>query len=146
VKSLGIKKFQEGQQTAVQSSGAHHRNGNPNLTKEKKSMSDSTKAVLERDAVKVDPKHYKVELENDRVRVVRIKYGGKERSVMHQHRPGVVVFLTDAQCKFSYPDGKAEDIQAKAGEFLWFGEAWEHNSENLSDPGLEVIYVELKSC
>src|SRR2546422_5729557 len=38
------------------------------------------------DAVKVDPKHYKVELENDRVRVVRITYGPREKSVMHGHR------------------------------------------------------------
>jgi hypothetical protein len=32
------------------------------------------------DPVKVDPKHYKVEFENDRVRVVRIKYGPGEKS------------------------------------------------------------------
>src|SRR2546422_1391510 len=44
------------------------------------------------DAVKVDPKHYKVELENDRVRVVRITYGPREKSVMHGHRAGIGVF------------------------------------------------------
>ena len=37
------------------------------------------------DSVKVDPKHYKVEFQNDRVRVLRIKYGPKEKSVMHSH-------------------------------------------------------------
>jgi uncharacterized RmlC-like cupin family protein len=108
-------------------------------------MSASPKPVFERDPVKLDAKHYKVEMENDRVRVVRIKYGGKEGSVMHQHPPGVAVFLTGAHFEFSYPDGKAEDIQAKAGDFLWFGDVWEHNPENLSDSGAEVIYIELKS-
>ena len=39
------------------------------------------------DPVAVDPKHYKVELENDRVRVLRIKYGAHDRPVMHVHRP-----------------------------------------------------------
>jgi hypothetical protein len=34
------------------------------------------------DAVKVDPKHYKVEFENDQVRVLRITYGPGEKSVM----------------------------------------------------------------
>jgi hypothetical protein len=108
-------------------------------------MSASPGPIFERDPVKLDAKHYKVELENDRVRVVRIKYGGNEGSVMHQHPPGIGVFLTDADFKFSYPDGRAEDIHAKAGQVLWFGEVWEHNPQNLSDAGAEVIYVELKS-
>jgi hypothetical protein len=62
-------------------------------------MSASPKPVFERDPVKLDASHYKVELENDRVRVVRIKYAGKEKSVMHQHPPGVGIFLTDARSK-----------------------------------------------
>ncbi|PYU29250.1 MAG: hypothetical protein DMG31_18130 [Acidobacteria bacterium] len=84
-------------------------------------------------------------LENDRVRIVRIRYAGREKSVMHQHPPGVGIFLTDANFKFSYPDGKTENIKAKAGEYLWFGEVWEHLPENSSDKNAEVIYVELKS-
>jgi quercetin dioxygenase-like cupin family protein len=36
-------------------------------------------------AVKVDSKHYKVELENDQVRVLRIQSGPGEKSVMHSH-------------------------------------------------------------
>ena len=108
-------------------------------------MSASPQPVFERDPVKLDAKHYRVELENDRVRIVRIKYGGKEGSVMHQHPPGVGIFLTDANFRFTYPDGRAENIQAKAGDFLWFGGVWEHDPQNLSDSGAEVIYVELKS-
>jgi quercetin dioxygenase-like cupin family protein len=38
------------------------------------------------DPVRVDSKHYKVEFENDRVRVVRISYAPGERSVMHSTR------------------------------------------------------------
>ncbi|MGA8149381.1 MAG: hypothetical protein WB952_00270, partial [Terriglobales bacterium] len=53
------------------------------------------------DPVKVDPKHYKVEFENDRVRVVRIKYKPGEKSVMHSHPESVAVFLTDAHSKFT---------------------------------------------
>jgi len=44
----------------------------------------AAKPAFERDPVKLDPKHYKVEMENDQVRVVRIKYRGREKSVMHQ--------------------------------------------------------------
>src|SRR5262249_34987770 len=51
------------------------------------------------DSVAVDPKHYKVEFQNDRVRVLRIKYGPGEKSVMHAHPATVAVFLTPGQAK-----------------------------------------------
>ena len=56
----------------------------------------STAKAFERDPVKLDSKHYKVELENSRVRVVRNSYRAHEKSVMHQHPPGIGIFLTDA--------------------------------------------------
>ena len=109
-------------------------------------MSSAIPKTLERDAVAVDPKHYKVELENDKVRVVRITYDGVgDKSVMHQHPPGVGVLLTDGKSKFTYPDGKSENMEMKAGQILWFGEQWEHLPENLEDGHFEVVYVEIKS-
>ena len=101
--------------------------------------------AFERDPVKLDSKHYKVELENERVRVVRIRYGGHEKSVMHQHPAGIAVFVTDGSFKFTYPDGKTENIQAKSGDHLYFAEQWEHLPENLSDKNCDVVYIELKS-
>jgi uncharacterized RmlC-like cupin family protein len=108
-------------------------------------MATKAQLAFERDPVKLDSKHYKVELENDRVRVVRVRYSGREKSVMHQHPPGIIFFLSDANFKFSYPDGKTENIKAKAGEHLYFGEVWEHLPENLSNKKFEGVYVELKS-
>ena len=95
------------------------------------------------DPVKVDPKHYKVEFENDRVRVVRIKYGADEKSVMHSHPESIAVFLTDAHAKFTYPDGKSEDIKAKAGSVQHM-DAFTHLPENKTKKHFEVIQVELK--
>lgn len=46
------------------------------------------------DPVKVDAKHYTIVAENDRVRVVRARYGPREKSVMHGHPSLVAVFLT----------------------------------------------------
>src|ERR1700680_4612662 len=62
------------------------------------------------DATKVDPKHYKVEFENDQVRVLRISYGPHEKSVMHSHPAGLVVYLTDARGKITTPDGKSQHV------------------------------------
>lgn len=104
----------------------------------------NTTANVKRDAVALDPKHYSVEAENDVVRVVRIRYGGHEKSVMHRHPRGVGIFLTDSDFTFTFPDGRVEQVQAKKGDFLNFAEPWEHNSENNTDQAFEAIYVEVK--
>ncbi len=95
------------------------------------------------DPVKVDKKHYKVEFENDQVRVLRIQYGPGEKSVMHEHPDSVAVFLTDQKSKFTYPDGKSEEVTAKAGDVKW-NPAFKHDPESLSDKPFELILVELK--
>ena len=95
------------------------------------------------DPVQLDPRHYKVEFETDRVRVVRIKYGPREKSVMHSHPESVTVFLTDAHAKFTYPDGRTEDIQANAGSVQHM-DAFSHLPESLSSKRFEVIQIELK--
>ncbi len=97
-----------------------------------------------RDPVEVDSKHYKVEFENEQVRVLRITYGPKEMSEMHAHPNGVGVFLTDGEARFHFEDGTSEDMSWKAGEAAWFPAA-SHNPENLGDGPIELIEVELKS-
>jgi quercetin dioxygenase-like cupin family protein len=94
------------------------------------------------DPVKVDPKHYKVEFENESVRVLRIKYGAGEKSVMHDHPNAVVVYLTNATTKMTTPDGKSQDSTGKAGDAVWTP-AGTHLPQNGGKP-LEAILVELK--
>jgi quercetin dioxygenase-like cupin family protein len=100
-------------------------------------------AASAQDAVKVDAKHYKIEFENDQVRVLRITYGPHEKSAMHSHPASVVVFLNDAHAKFTMPGGKTQDVVMKAGKVQW-AEPTTHLPENLGDKGFEVIQVELK--
>ena len=95
------------------------------------------------DATKVDPKHYKVEFENDQVRMVRIKYGPNEKSVMHEHVSGAVVFLTDGEGKMTFPDGEQIDNRFEAGTVGW-APGGKHLPENTSDKAHELILVELK--
>ena len=99
--------------------------------------------ALAQDPVKVDPKHYKLVTENDKVRVLRITYGPKEKSVMHDHPGSVAVLLTDQNVRFHTPDGKSEVVTAKAKEAIW-SLAGKHLPENLSEKPLEGILVELK--
>ncbi len=100
-------------------------------------------AVMAQDPVKVDSKHYTVEFENAQVRVLRVKVGPHEKSVMHRHPNAVAIFLTDANGKFSFPKGEPQEISSKAGEVRWTPSIV-HLPENTSDQPFEVILVELK--
>jgi len=99
--------------------------------------------VLAQDAVKVDPKHYTVVSENDQVRIVKVHYGPHEKSVMHSHPNLVAVFLNDSKGQFTFPDGKKQDITAKAGD-AQYEDAVTHLPENTGDDGMDIILVELK--
>jgi quercetin dioxygenase-like cupin family protein len=103
----------------------------------------ATPGMAHNDPVSVDSKHYKVEFENERVRVLRIKYGPHEKSSMHSHPASVLFCVTDFHGRFTFPDGRTEERRAKAGETVYF-QAEEHLPENLSDKPLEVVQVELK--
>jgi hypothetical protein len=96
------------------------------------------------DPVKVDPKHYKVEFENDQVRVVRARIGPHESTPMHQHTVNRVgTYLTDQDFKVTSQDGKVDMAKHKAGDVSWAGTAT-HKEENLSDKPFEVIVAEIK--
>ena len=100
-------------------------------------------AVFAEDAVIADPGHYTVEYENDRVRVIRIKYGPGEKSVMHSHGPHVSVFLSQSNIRMTSPDGTTQDVSSEVGVAQWT-DAQEHLPENLDDKPLEVVLIELK--
>jgi len=102
-----------------------------------------TSFAASEDSVAVDPKHYKVEFQNDRVRVLRIKYGPGEKSVMHAHPANVAVFLNDGQAKMTLADGKTNATDMKAGQVLWSGKE-KHLPENSGGRPFELVLVELK--
>ena len=99
--------------------------------------------ALAQDPVVVDAKHYKVTFENDQVRILKITYGPKEKSVMHEHPDAVAVFLTDGQIRFALPDGKSQDVTVKAGTSM-FTAGGKHLPENIGDKAFEVVLIELK--
>jgi quercetin dioxygenase-like cupin family protein len=99
--------------------------------------------AVAQDPTVVDAKHYKVTFENEQVRILKITYGPKEKSVMHDHPNAVAVFLTDGQIKFQLPDGKTVDAAVKAGESM-FTPGGKHLPENVGDKTFEVVLIELK--
>jgi quercetin dioxygenase-like cupin family protein len=107
-------------------------------------ISLATGMAIAQDPTVVDAKHYKVMFENEQVRILKITYGPKEKSVMHEHPNAVAVFLTDGQIKFELPDGKSQDAAVKAGQAV-FTPGGKHLPQNVGDKPFEVVLVELKS-
>jgi quercetin dioxygenase-like cupin family protein len=99
--------------------------------------------AMAQDPTKVDADHYKVAFENDQVRVLRITYGPKEKSVLHEHPNAIAVFLTDGTMKFHLPDGKVQEVNIKAGHSQW-SPAGKHLPENVGDKPFEVVLIEMK--
>ena len=100
-------------------------------------------AALAQDAVKVDPKHYRVVTENAQVRVLHIHYGPHETSVRHSHPNSVVTYLSDGEIKFVLGNGKTVISKGKAGEAV-YTPAGIHTPTNLSDKPFDAVLVELK--
>jgi uncharacterized RmlC-like cupin family protein len=96
------------------------------------------------DPVKIDPKHYTVEFENDQVRVIRAHLGPHESTPMHEHTLNrVIVFLSDSNVRVTGADGKVAMTERKAGEASWSAPAT-HREENLNDAPFEVVAIEIK--
>ena len=97
------------------------------------------------DPVKLDPKHYAVDFENDQVRVLRVKMGPHESAPMHEHALNrVVVYLTDQKIRVTSADGKQEQIEHNAGDVGW-GAPARHREENIGGQAFELYAVELKN-
>ena len=104
----------------------------------------SSTGSLAQDPTKVEPKHYKLDFENDRVQVVSVHYAPHERSVLHEHPGGVVVILTEAHLRFTDEKGKTREIFSKPGEARWYP-PFKHRVENLGDTPYDAVYIGLKS-
>lgn len=85
-----------------------------------------------------------IALAQEPVRVLRVKVGAGEKSIMHRHPDAVTIFMTDVNGKFTFPNAPTQDRSRKAGDVLWTP-AITHQPENVGDQPFEIILVELKS-
>ncbi len=95
------------------------------------------------DPLVADPKHWRLEFDNERVRVSRAKVGPREVERMHQHSlPAVVINLTDQDIQRTLPDGTTRKVHINAG-VRWV-EPNAHQVKNLADKPFELIRIDLK--
>ena len=101
------------------------------------------KVTFAQDPVKLAPDIYNVLLENSRVRVLEIRLAPGGKTPMHSH-PGFVIYvLSDGTVKFTYPSGKSEERELKAGEAIW-SDAVTNVGENVGTTDIHVLNIELK--
>jgi hypothetical protein len=87
--------------------------------------------VSKLDPTVVDAKHYKVEFENDRVRILRVHYEAHDKGELHEHILNRVVWYLNDQ-----PGAKADDVHISG--------AGTHTEQNAGKQPADRIAVELK--
>ena len=87
--------------------------------------------VTRLDPATVDPQHYRVDFENEFVRVLRVHFGPGEKGATHEHILNRVVFYVNDQ-----PNAKADDVRMSG--------AATHAESNDSARPADRIAVELK--
>jgi len=97
------------------------------------------------DAPAVSPGIYKVEIENQWVRVLRVKLAPHEKSQPHTQPAGVAVLLTDVRASVTFASGDIVTLNQQAGQVVEVNLIPQaRTEENVSDQPIELILVELK--
>ena len=106
------------------------------------------------DAPVAVPDMYKVDFENEYVRVVRVRYPAHSSGAMHAHpAPGaLIVPLTDQDARVKGQDGSTREIHVKVGQVRWAvatpgkdqSTFSAHAEDNLSDRPFEILRIEPK--
>jgi hypothetical protein len=113
-----------------------------------------TAASPAQDPLVIAPQAYKLQFENDWVRVVRVHYAPLEKLPAHDHpkRRTIFIYLNDGgPVRFKHVEGYSGNYAAvrpptKAGAFRLAGiQPENHEVENLSDLPSDFLQVELKT-
>lgn len=96
-----------------------------------KGVAPGPAAASKLDPTVVDKKHYKVEFENEHVRILRVHYAPHDKGELHEHLLNrVVLYLNDQ------PGAKTDEVRISG--------AGKHTEQNASDQPADRIAVELK--
>jgi hypothetical protein len=97
----------------------------------------------ERDSVNLDPRHFRVALENEHVRVLQMRLNPREGTMESQFPDRLEISLQDTHLSDVDIDGKSHELRRNAGSVTW-EKARLHSTVNLDDQPLDNLIVELK--
>jgi len=106
----------------------------------------ATDSVQAQDASIIQPRGYRVALDNARLRVLEFNSRpglGVCGNGMHSHPAHLTVVLSPGKVRWKLPDGKTGVGENKTGDVFW-SEAETHEVENISGKNMRALLVELK--
>jgi len=99
-------------------------------------------AALAQDPLQVAPDHYKLLLDNERVRVLEFHGNAGDKILLHSHPDHVVYMVHGGKAKFT-SGGKTVEQDMKTGSVV-FTPAETHEVEIVGPGEVHVIVIELK--
>ena len=105
---------------------------------------NSPQMLKTRDVLQVDTLHYRLDFENEKMRVLRLTLKPSETVPMHDDKDALVVCLKECHVRFTSPNGRSEDIHMEPGASRWiYGDT--RSEKNLGTKPVEMLFVETKS-
>ena len=95
------------------------------------------------DPLEVAPDMYKLQYQNDRVRVMQVTFQPGQSIAEHSHPDHFVYAVEGGKLKISKPDGTVSDADIKAGDIMWIP-AETHWAVNTGTTVVRLIVTELK--
>ena len=95
------------------------------------------------DPLAVAPDMYKLQFENDRVRVMQVIFQPGQRIAEHSHPDHFVYVLDGGTLQISKPDGSVSDANVKPGDVIWI-DAETHWAVNTGTSVVRLLVTELK--
>jgi quercetin dioxygenase-like cupin family protein len=96
------------------------------------------------DPIVTDPDHYKMILENDRVRVLRYPDVPGAKTHLHHHPASMLYALSTFKRRLTFGNGKTQEREVREGDVLWLP-AQDHMGENIGTTRTEALLVEIKA-
>jgi hypothetical protein len=94
-----------------------------------------------RDILTADPVHYRKELENQQVRVLRLNLKADESVPVHEALDGLFICLRECHLRLTDPRGYIQDVHLEDGRTRWIG-AGTRSERNLSPRPVEMLFIE----
>jgi hypothetical protein len=94
------------------------------------------------DPAKTDPAHFKVELNNDRVRVLHVTVEPNTKVELHEIDNAVVVPLADYESTLKRPNGETAIVERKTGKAAWVARGAREFEAGAR--GVDALLIEIK--
>jgi hypothetical protein len=95
------------------------------------------------DPVELDPKHFRIALQNEQVRVLRLHAGSREVTESVQFSQGVLISLGDSHTVKILPDGTKSEDHRNAGAVSWEKDGL-YSVQNSEEKPVDSLMVEFK--